>query len=113
MAMAAYGILLLYSNNSSGVTMLVFSGIGTVLSILDIRTLRAGGVTGKERIMWHLTMMLSAVIACITAFVVVNFTFRPGFVLWLAPTFVITPVIVIWNIKIGRGTTIKGMRETG
>ena len=49
-------------------------------------------------------MMLAGSIATITAFVVVNFTFDPAFILWLAPTVVITPIILIWNIKIVRGT---------
>jgi hypothetical protein len=109
--MAAYGILQLTSNNNNGIIMLVFSIIGAALSIGDIRTLRAGGVTGKERISRHLTMMLAGFIACITAFVTVNFRFNPNYVLWLAPTVVITPIIVIWNIKISKGVQRKGMPD--
>ena len=93
--------------------MLVFSGIGAALSISDLKTLYAGGVTGKERIGSHLTMMLAGFIATITAFIVVNFTFKPAFVLWLAPTLVITPVIVVWNIRIRRGSKPKGMPQNG
>lgn len=111
--MASYGAYLLLSNDSNGITMLVFSGIGAALSISDLKTLYAGGVTGKERIVRHLTMMLAGSIATITAFIVVNFTFKPAFVLWLAPTLVITPVIVVWNIRIRRGTTPKGMPQNG
>ena len=89
--------------------MLVFAGIGAALSIGDLKTLHAGGLTGKARIARHLTMMLAGSIATITAFVVVNFTFKPAFVLWLAPTLVITPLIVVWNKKISKGATPKGM----
>lgn len=109
--MATYGILQLTSNNNNGIIMLVFSIIGAALSIGDIRTLRAGGVTGKERISRHLTMMLAGLIACITAFVTVNFRFNPNYVLWLAPTVVITPIIVIWNFKISKGIQRKGMPD--
>ncbi len=101
--MASYGAYLLLSADTNGLTMLVFSGIGGALSMSDLKTQYAGGVTGKERISRHLTMMLAGSIATITAFVVVNFTFDPAFVLWLAPTVFITPVIVIWNIKIRKG----------
>ncbi len=111
--MASYGAYLLLSDETNGLTMLVFSGIGGALSINDLKTLYAGGVTGKERIRRHLTMMLAGSIATITAFIVVNFTFDPAFVLWLAPTVVITPVIVVWNIKIRRGVVPKGMPKNG
>ncbi len=108
--MASYGAYLLSTNNSNGgIIMLVFAGIGAALSINDLKTLHAGGLTGKERIARHLTMMLAGSIATITAFVVVNFTFKPALVLWLAPTLVITPLIVVWNIKISKGATPKGM----
>ena len=107
--MACYGAYLLQLNDNNGITMLVFSGIGAALSIGDIIILHAGGVTGKVRISLHLTMMLAGLISTITAFIVVNFTFEPAYVLWLAPTVVITPIITIWNIKIQTGTVPQGM----
>ncbi len=109
--MASYGAYLLLSGNTNGITMLVFSGIGASLSISDIKILRSGGVTGKERISRHLSMMLAGFIATSTAFIVVNFTFEPAFVLWLAPTVVITPVIIVWKKKIRRGTVPQGMPQ--
>ena len=57
----------------------------------------------------HLTMMLAGLIATVTAFLVVNFTFDPVFVLWLAPTVLITPVIMILSTKIGKETMPRGM----
>jgi hypothetical protein len=109
--MASYGIYLLLAHNTNGITMLVFAGIGRALSISDLKSLYSGGVTGKERISRHLTMMLAASIATITAFVVVNFRFNPTLLLWLAPTAIITPIIVVWNIKIHGGVLRKGMPQ--
>lgn len=100
--MAVYGLNLLSGGNTNGYSMLVFSGIGAALSINDLRIIFTGGVTGAARIGNHLTMMLAASIATITAFLVVNITFEPAYVVWLAPTIFITPVIVVWNFKVRR-----------
>jgi hypothetical protein len=54
-------------------------------------------------------MMLAGTTATITAFVVTNFTIQPGFILWLAPTVVMTPIIIVWNWRIGTGKRSKGM----
>lgn len=70
----------------------------------DLNTLKTGGLTGTERIARHLTMMLAGVIATVTAVLVVNFTVEPAFVLWLAPTVLITPLITYWNVRIRRRT---------
>ncbi len=107
--MAAYGIHLLLSGESNGLTMLVFSGIGGALSVGDLKIQYAGGIVARERISRHLTMMLAGSIATLTAFVVVNFTFDPPFVLLLAPTLLIAPVIRIWNRKILAGAKPGGM----
>lgn len=42
-------------------------------------------------------------IAAVTAFVVTNVPVRPASVVWLAPTVVITPIIVVWNVRSGEG----------
>src|SRR5262249_7649898 len=54
----------------------------------------------------------------ITAFVVTNVPVRAadalqrlnlGFIVWLAPTVVITPIIIVWNKKIRAGKRPRGM----
>ena len=99
-AMVVYGARLIFGGDNGGVTLLVFAFIAAALSLGDMKIFRAGGVTGTARIRRHLSMMLGGLIATVTAFVVVNFTFAPGVVLWLAPTLVITPFIVFWNRKL-------------
>lgn len=111
-AMLIYGIFLLNRGNSNGITMIILGGIGASLSLADVNSLRQGGAKGPERIARHLTMMLAGAIATTTAFVVTNFNFSPGYILWLAPTFLITPIILIWAKKIREGKRPRGMPES-
>jgi hypothetical protein len=107
--MIVFGIYLNTAGNGLGVVVIVFGFIGGALSLTDYRSLRKGGLTGKLRITRHLTMMLGGAIAALTAFTVVNVEMTPVFIPWLAPTMLITPIIVFWNRKIRRGTVRKGM----
>ncbi|MEM7535391.1 MAG: hypothetical protein AAF639_24650 [Chloroflexota bacterium] len=102
-AMLGYGVYMLMTGNTMGITLLVFGSIGAALSVFDLITLRGGGVRGKKRIAYHLTGMLAGTIATVTAFIVTNFEFEPEFVLWLAPTVVITPLISWWNAQVMKG----------
>ena len=109
--MIIFGVFLLSRGNTNGVTMIVFGAIGATLSFADLRNLRHGGARGVERIAQHLTMMLAATIATLTAFLVTNLTLQPAFIVWLAPTLVITPIIVVWNRRIRAGKRVRGMPE--
>jgi len=107
--MIVFGVKMVVSDDSNGITIIVFGAIGAALSFADLQRSCRGGVKGKERVASHLKMMLAGTIAAITAFVVTNFNFQPKFVLWLAPTVVIAPVIVWWSRRIKAGTKPKGM----
>ena len=109
--MIMFGVFLLSRRNTNGITMIILGGIGAALSIADLRTLQQGGAKGPERIAQHLTMMLAGTIATITAFVVTNVTVQPAFIVWLAPTVVITPIIIVWNRSIRAGKRPRGMPE--
>lgn len=109
--MIGFGVFLLSRRDTNGITMLVLGGIGAALSLADLRTLRQGGATGRERITRHLTMMLAGAIATLTAFLVTNVSVQPAFIVWLAPTVVITPIIVVWNRRIRAGKRPRGMPE--
>lgn len=108
-AMVAFGVYLLTTGESMGITIIIFGIIGAGFSLADIRTFRAGGLKGKERISAHLQRMMGATIATLTAFIVTNFYIEPIVILWLAPTIVITPIITIWSYKIMAGRRPKGM----
>lgn len=61
---------------------------------------------GVERIVHHVNAMMGASIAVLTAFVVTDFTIEPQFVLWLAPTVLISPTIALWTRKLRAGKKV-------
>ena len=111
LGMIMFGVFMLSRSNINGITMVALGGIGAGLTIVDLRTLRRGGAKGPERIAQHLTMMLAGAIATITAFVVTNVRVQPAFIVWLAPTVVITPIIIVWSRRIRAGKRPRGMPE--
>lgn len=56
-------------------------------------------------------MMLAGTIATVTAFVVTNVALRPAFVVWLAPTVLVTPIIIVWSRRIRAGRRPRGMPD--
>lgn len=85
------------------IVLLVFGVIGSILSFTDLKDFRSGGVSGNLRIVKHLSAMLGATIAALTAFLVTNFSVQPAIILWLAPTVVLVPVIVWWKKRVLAG----------
>ena len=110
--MILYGGYLLTQSNSNGITILIFGVIGALLSSSDLQINRADGVKGKERIALHLSRMLGATIATVTAFLVTNFSVEPAFILWLAPAILITPIIAWWNRRILGGHKVSAIQIT-
>ncbi|MDZ7842135.1 MAG: hypothetical protein U5R46_15140 [Gammaproteobacteria bacterium] len=98
--MIGFGAAMIFGSDLNGITLLVFGGLGLTLSWLDLDAYRKGEYTGKQRIASHLGMMLGATIAAVTAFVVTNFTLEPAFILWIAPTVVILPLITYWTRRV-------------
>lgn len=74
--------------------LVVFGLIGGLTAVQNLRNFAAGPVKGKKRISDHLGAMLGATIAAVTAFVVTNFQSDPAWIAWIAPTVIITPLIV-------------------
>ncbi len=101
-AMLLFGLWAIANGNSSAIPILVFGAIGILLARADWRVARVGGVKGKARIAQHLSLMMGATIAAITAFLV-NVVELPGFfgiAMWLIPTLIITPIIVSQSRKV-------------
>jgi len=89
---------------------MTFGGLLTFLVLLDLRILRGGGVRGTLRIIRHLTLMIGATIAATTAFTVNTIRgVEPGWLLWLAPTVLMVPIIVVWVRKVRGGHRVAGM----
>lgn len=100
LSMLFVGLSLYHVNTTRAITLLVFGLIGLRLSIEDLRICRLGGVRGKQRILKHLTSMIAATIAAVTAFAVTNFSMKPALVLWLGPTVLLVPVIIWWRRRV-------------
>ncbi|ETX05561.1 MAG: hypothetical protein ETSY2_22250 [Candidatus Entotheonella gemina] len=105
--MILYGSYMLISH-TNGIILLVFGVLGSSSGYRDFKRLRAGGVRGQARIAEHLSGMMGATIATITAFLNNNVTFHPEVVVWLGPTLVISPLIVWWNRQLRQGRRVKG-----
>ncbi len=95
-ALLAYGAYLMLTS-SFGMVALVFGALGLLFAIRDIYEFRHHPADKKAWWYSHMTRMLAAYIATVTAFSVVNFHFLPPVMRWLWPTIVGTAGIVIWT----------------
>ena len=90
-----------FSNtNTQYIVLLVFGFLAIALGYADFKSHKNKSAIGKERISRHLTNMMGATIAVVTAVLVVNPPFEPEWVWWVLPTVMITPLIFWWNSKI-------------
>ena len=94
--MILLAIKFLFSQNNLGIVLIIFGVIGLLLATQDIMQFRKGKIQGKERILRHLTRILASFIAVVTAVLVVNGAKLgiPELVTWLAPSVIITPLII-------------------
>jgi hypothetical protein len=86
---------------SFNIVLAVFGLIGLSLAIGDLIKFRNPEKLRKIWLRQHLTKMIGAYIAAVTAFIVVN-QIIPGVYGWLAPTVVGTAVISYWSRKVRR-----------
>jgi hypothetical protein len=94
-----YGIYLLLMTPfaSFGIVAIAFGGIGLATAASDVRSFLRP--PPDKRAWWfsHMSGMLAAYIATVSAFSVVNFHFLPPVARWLWPTVVGSIGIVIWT----------------
>ena len=93
-------IIFFIDNDSQFITLIVFGFLALFLGYGDFQTFKDQTAIGKERIAKHLTSMMGATIAVVTAVLVVNPPTNPEWVWWILPTVLITPVIFWWNKKV-------------
>ena len=93
-------IIFFIDNDSQFITLTVFGFLALFLGYGDFQTFKDQIAIGKERIAKHLTNMMGATIAVVTAVLVVNPPTNPEWVWWILPTVLITPVIFWWNKKV-------------
>ena len=93
-------IIFFIDNDSQFITLTVFGFLALFLGYGDFQTFKNQTAIGKERIAKHLTNMMGATIAVVTAVLVVNPPTNSEWVWWILPTVLITPVIFWWNKKV-------------
>jgi len=96
LTLVAYGVYLMLTS-SFGTVAIVFGAIGIFLAMTDIRAFLNHPTEKQAWWYTHMTRMLAAYIATVTAFSVVNFQFLPPVARWLWATIVGTLGIVIWT----------------
>jgi len=101
--MIGWGARLAWIGDGNGITLVIFGLIGLSLAFRDYQKLETGPVKAKDRISAHLTMMMAATIAAITAFLVTNIQTNPVWIAWIAPTIVISPIIFWMNKRLYSG----------
>ena len=96
LTLIAYGVYLMLTS-SFGTVPIVFGTIGLFFGAADVRAFLHPPTEKQAWWFTHMTRMLSAYIATVTAFSVVNFRFLPPVARWLWPTVVGTLGITIWT----------------
>ncbi|PSQ39778.1 hypothetical protein BRD13_01815 [Halobacteriales archaeon SW_5_70_135] len=106
LALGGWGLARLLGGDFFGTVLLVFGGVGLSMGIADARSFRTSGEDGRENgesgrewLVNHLTRMVAAYIATVTAVSVVNLTLVNRVVSWLWPTVVGTLLILYWQAK--------------
>lgn len=100
----ANGVAMLITGN---IVLIVFGSISMLLVGQDLNRYRVlyrgGAIKKKEWLARHIGMMIGSYIATLTAFLTVNIqNFQPYWVLWLAPTIVLVPLMQYWTWKYTR-----------
>ena len=93
-------VLYFMDDNPNFIIPVVFGTLALALGFRDYRSHKNETAKGAQRIASHLSNMLGGTIAVITAVLVVNINMQPGWLLWILPTLVITPLIIGWSTRV-------------
>lgn len=95
----------LASTGTIHIVLIVFAGVSGVLSVIGIIGLLQHKFKGNERIINHMVHMMGGTIATVTAVALVNIRgVQPGWLVWIAPSILIVPVIIYWAIRLRRSS---------
>lgn len=92
----------LINKDSFGWVLLSFAFISLRFVAADYMFFKGKSKFANQWLLSHLQRMIGTYIASITAFLVVNINFSPAFVIWLAPTVLLVPLIIYWSRKYGK-----------
>jgi uncharacterized membrane protein len=110
LGMWGYSASLALAGDSQWMTMALYGAIALSFGLVDMRFHFRPAGPGFRRITRHLTNMLGATIATVTAVMVVNVDTDPVWIPWILPTVVITPLIVWWNFRVAKRGTERPAR---
>jgi len=100
-----YGAWQLMSQEMFGLVYLTFGFIGLFFVRADLKNYSGKAAHRNYWLLAHLQRMIGTYIAALTAFLVVNSSnitpVIPGFVYWLMPTVILTPLIIVWSRSYG------------
>jgi hypothetical protein len=99
----ALGSISLFNANFFGLVFVTFGLLGLLFVRQDFLNYRGMATAKNFWLLAHLQRMTGAFIAALTAFLVVNAAHLPdqipGFLYWLLPTLILTPLIISWSRK--------------
>lgn len=97
------GILTIIKSNLFGLVFITFGSLGLLFVQQDFKSYNDKSPIINYWLIGHLQRMTGGFIAALTAFLVVNAEYFPGriqgFVYWLLPTIILTPLIIKWSRK--------------
>ncbi len=98
-----FGIYNLTKGKNFGIVFIVFGSLGLRMVSKDIKYFKGKMKIKNYWLIAHLQRMVGAYIAALTAFLVVNGRhvgeILPSFLVWLLPTIILFPVIIMWTRK--------------
>lgn len=85
--------------------LLIFGGLLTWMTIQDAITMWKKNWVKNNWLYTHIGRMGGSFIATSTAFLLINISFEPRWIVWLAPTMIGSPLMVVaigkWKVKLG------------
>jgi uncharacterized membrane protein len=103
LSLVGIGILTIIKSNVFGLVFITFGIIGLIFVRQDFKNFTNKTTIKNYWLIGHLQRMTGGFIATLTAFLVVNVEYFPeqipGFVFWLLPTIILTPLIIKWSQK--------------
>jgi uncharacterized membrane protein len=95
----SFGIVTIGNQNLFGIVYVVFGSVGFLFSYQDYVNYTGKSPFKNYFLTTHIQRMVGSFIATLTAFLVVNNSIFPGFIAWLLPTVMLTPLLLFWTRK--------------
>ncbi|MEY3947004.1 MAG: hypothetical protein RJB03_1710 [Bacteroidota bacterium] len=88
---------ILLKSDSFGWVYVAYGFISLFMTLGDFRFALQKEPPAFAWLQYHLQRMIGTFIAAATAFLVVNVNMKPAYLIWLAPTAILTPLIIFWS----------------